>query len=117
MAKKTKQPKRTSVPSRQTLRSVRQFMIVSSSIAAILVAGCGVYFSVHAPLFLLQVVEVADLPEQAPIDSQALVNLAAVSVGHVSLFDLDLKAVESRILAHPWIREVRLQKRFPQTLS
>ena len=68
-------------------------------------------------MFLLQVIELSDLPEAAPVDAQAITQLAALPVGQVNLFDLDLKPVEERILSHPWIREVRLEKHFPQTLS
>lgn len=68
-------------------------------------------------MFLLQVVELADLPDNAPVDAQALSDLAALPVGRINLFDLDLKPIEERVLSHPWVREVRLEKHFPQTLS
>jgi hypothetical protein len=68
-------------------------------------------------MFLLQVVEVADQPEKAPVDAQTISELAAVPVGQVNLFDLDLAPIEARVLTNPWIREVKLQKHFPQTLS
>ena len=68
-------------------------------------------------MFLLQVVELSDLPETAVVDAQTITQLAAVPLGQINLFDLDLKPVEERVLAHPWIREVRLEKHFPQTLS
>lgn len=107
------------------------FGLVSVSFLAI---GIGVGFAIRSPLFVVQVVEVTDqltpqsgaqvvtsegsvVLESAPVDSQTIVNLAAVPVGKINLFDLDLKAVEKRILSHPWIRQVNLQKKFPQTLS
>jgi hypothetical protein len=65
----------------------------------------------------VQVVEVGDQPENSPVNPQAISDLAAVPLGKVNLFDLDLKSVEKRILTHPWIRQVNLIKRFPQTLS
>jgi hypothetical protein len=71
----------------------------------------------RSPMFTLQILEVTDQIENAPIDDQALAELAAVPVGHVNLFDLDLKPIEERLMTHPWIREVRLQKHFPQTLT
>ena len=52
-----------------------------------------------------------------PVDAQTITDLAAVPVGQSNLFDLDLSRVEKRILSNEWVREVRLQKRFPQTLS
>ena len=84
---------------------------------AVLGATVGIYVAIHSALFLVQVVEVADQPDNSPMDAQMITQLAAIPNGIVNLFDLDLKAVEKRILTQPWIREVRLQKRFPQTLS
>jgi hypothetical protein len=52
-----------------------------------------------------------------PVDAQQISDLASVPLGEVNLFDLDLRGIEKRILKNEWIREVRLQKRFPQTLS
>jgi hypothetical protein len=71
----------------------------------------------RSPLFTLRVVEIADLPEDSPLDSQAITDLAAVSLGRWNLFSIDLSPIEARLRTNPWIREVRLQKRFPQTLA
>lgn len=91
--------------------------VMVSSVAALLSAAIGIYNTIHSQLFLIQVVEVAEQPAEAPLDSQAILRLAAVPPGLVNLFDLDLKAVEKRIRENPWIRSVRLQKRFPQSLA
>jgi cell division septal protein FtsQ len=85
--------------------------------AVALALAFGIYQAAHSPLFLVQVVELPDQPDHAPVDAQEITRLAAVPVGHEGLFDLDLKVIEQRILKNEWIREVRLQKRFPQTLS
>jgi cell division protein FtsQ len=85
--------------------------------AALSAVGYGVYSATRSPLFTVRVVEVADEPEDAPIDAHAIAELARIPVGQVSLFDLDLASVEQRILSHPWVREVRLLKRFPQTVT
>jgi hypothetical protein len=97
--------------------SLRKTFTLIFSIGALLSIAIGLSFAVHSPLFLVQVVEVGDQPETAPVDPQTISTLAAVPVGQVNLFDLDLKEVEKRILSHPWIRSVTLVKRFPQTLS
>ena len=47
----------------------------------------------RSPMFILQVVEVADQPESAPVDAQTISDLAALPVGRINLFDLDLKPV------------------------
>ncbi len=87
------------------------------AVSALLSVGYGIYRAVHSPLFLVRVVEVADLPQNSPVDAQTLTRLANVPVNKVSLFDLDLKAIEERVLREPWVRHVHLQKRFPQTLA
>jgi hypothetical protein len=97
--------------------SLRKFTVLAFSFASLLCIAAGVGFAIRSPLFLVQVVEVGDQPENSPVSAQAISDLAAVPVGKVNLFDLDLKTVEKRILTHPWIRQVNLIKRFPQTLS
>lgn len=114
-------------------KNIKNTVTYGSVIVSFLAIAVGVGFAIRSPLFLVQVVEVTDQPpaltsadksavdasvsENAPVDSQTIVHLAAVPVGKVNLFDLDLKAVERRILTHPWISQVNLQKKFPQTLS
>lgn len=97
--------------------SLRKFTVLAFSFASLLCIAAGVGFAIRSPLFLVQVVEIGDQPENSPVSAQAISDLAAVPVGKVNLFDLDLKAVEKRVLTHPWIRQVNLIKRFPQTLS
>ncbi|MDR3605974.1 MAG: FtsQ-type POTRA domain-containing protein [Oligoflexia bacterium] len=87
------------------------------SVIATLCVGAGLYMAAHSPLFLVQVVEIGDLPENAPVDAQEITRLAGVPVGKVNLFQLDLARIEKNIRSNPWVREVRIQKKFPQTLS
>lgn len=95
----------------------RRAALIVFSVAALASVGVGLERAMHSPLFVVRVVEVTDQPGVAPLDAQQVERLAAVPVGRVTLFDLDLAAIERRILSNPWIREVRLQKRFPQTLA
>lgn len=99
------------------MRDFKRVLVTCFTVAVMLGSAISLYIAVHSSLFLVQVVEVADQPENAPVDAQTITQLAAVPTGEMNLFELDLKEVENRILANPWIREVRLQKRFPQTLS
>ncbi|MCM2322731.1 MAG: FtsQ-type POTRA domain-containing protein [Oligoflexia bacterium] len=101
----------------EPMRDLRKTLVISFSAFALIAATVGIYMAIHSPLFLVQVVEVSDQPDEAPVDAQTITQLAAIPAGIVNLFDLDLRPVERRILTNPWIREVRLQKRFPQTLS
>jgi hypothetical protein len=99
------------------MKDIKKTMVTVFTVFAVLGATVGIYVAIHSPLFLVQVIEVADQPESAPLDSQSITQLAAVPTGIVNLFDLDLKAVERRVLANHWIKEVKLQKKFPQTLT
>jgi hypothetical protein len=98
-------------------RSSSARLVVALSAVSLGALGYAAYLAYHSPHFLVRVVEVADLPADAPVTAEEVISLAAVPVGRANLFDVDLAAVEKRVLANDWIREVRLQKRFPQTLS
>jgi hypothetical protein len=120
-------------------RALRKALVITLSLIAFGGVTIGVYKAIHSPLFLVQVVEVTTQngdsialsqahpsmnmtdgdPEKqwTPVDADKISELASIPVGAVNLFDLDLHGVEKRILKNEWIREVRLQKRFPQTLS
>jgi cell division septal protein FtsQ len=98
-------------------RKFRTAAVIFFSAGAIASAGFGVYKAMRSPLFTVRVVEVADQPENAPVDAHTISILAAVPVGTTNLFELPLAPIERRILANSWIREVKLQKRFPQTLA
>ncbi len=98
-------------------RRIHKVGAVVFTVTSLAAAAFGIYSAIHSPLFIVQVVEVADLSEGSPVDAQAITDLANVAVGKVNLFELDLVAVEKRILVNPWVKEVRLTKRFPQTLA
>jgi len=96
---------------------MRKPLVLILSAAIFSAALISAYFVAHSPLFLIQVVEILNPPDDSPIDSQKIAQLAAVPVGKINLFELDLDLVEQRVLTESWIREVNIQKRFPQTLS
>lgn len=96
---------------------IKSTVIVGTSVLSLLGVAYGLFTATRSPMFLVRIVEVADLPEDAPVDAQTLTDLAAIPVAKVNLFDLELGPIEKRIMTHEWIREVHLQKRFPQTVS
>lgn len=115
------------------MKRAYKFLIVFLSVAGLGVTAMGIVEALRSPLFTVKVVEVTDVRDQessndqtqldrasAPslsLDSQEVVRLAGIPTGTVNLFDLDLAPVEKRLLANPWIRAVKLQKRFPETVS
>src|SRR6187551_3065464 len=98
------------------VKSAVASIVLLVSCAAIAAAVYGVRSASQSPLFLVQVVEVTESAPviEPPVSVQSIIDLAAVPVGKVSLFDLDLAAIEQRILSHSWIRSVRLVKSFPE---
>ncbi len=90
-------------------------LILSGATAVAVIAG--LYAALHSPLFMVRVVEVVDQPEDAPLDAREISSLAAVPLGEVSLFDVNLRSIEKRLTGNSWVRNVILTKRFPQTLS
>ncbi|MGE0615385.1 MAG: cell division protein FtsQ/DivIB [Bacteriovoracia bacterium] len=95
------------------------------ALAGILV---GIQQATRSPLFRLSMVEVVqedagaagvtDAAVKLPIqlDEKLVRELSGAQLGVDNLFDLDLRAIERRILSQVWIREVTLEKKFPQTL-
>jgi len=100
-------------------RSIKAITIFLS-ILAILCVWVGVRQSLHSSLFLLKKVEVVHV-NSSPLfhsstDDQAILKAAAIPVGKVSLFDLDLTFIERQLIAQEWVQEFKIQKKFPDTL-
>lgn len=95
----------------------RRLLVIAASLSAVGLAGAGIYRAMSSPLFLVRVVEVSELPAYAPLDSEMILEKAAIPIGKVNLFALDLADIAARIRKNAWIREVRVQKRFPHTLT
>jgi cell division septal protein FtsQ len=91
--------------------------VICFSALALVGVAFGIGAAMRSPLFIVQVVEVADLPENSPIDAATVSKLAAVPIGKENLFKLDLLSIEQRVKKHPWVKAVQLHKRFPQTLA
>ena len=90
----------------------RRFFIFSL-FGVLVAAACLVFEATRSPLFLVRSVEIVDHPPNAPVSKETVNSLAAITLGSESLFFLDLKKVEARILKNNWIRQVRIQKKFP----
>ena len=84
---------------------------------ALLFLGVGVVQSIHSSLFYLRSVKVETMSVAYPLTPQQVLTLAKVPVGSVSLFDLNMAPIESRLLTNPWVKGVVVGKQFPNTLS
>ena len=84
------------------------------SIVTLLTVGVGMRRAMKSPHFTLETIEIETEPEERPLSltDEAIIKLTGIPVGKISLYELDLPAVERRLLSNEWIREVRLQKGF-----
>jgi hypothetical protein len=102
------------------MRKIKKILITVFSFAVLLGVGVGINRAFHSRLFLLRKVEVARYEQNAyssvPLDERALIRIASVPVGKATLFEVDLSSVEKRLLAQDWIQDVKLLKRFPDTI-
>ncbi len=92
-------------------------LTVIFSLLAMMAVLAGVWAAMSSPLFVVRVLEVSDQPADAPLDSSEITEMAAVPLGGVNLFRLDLDQIKQRLQGNQWVRDVILTKRFPQTLS
>ncbi|MGK5090347.1 FtsQ-type POTRA domain-containing protein [Bdellovibrionota bacterium FG-2] len=97
---------------------LKKLGVIISSTLALGLCGATLWLALRSPLFVVQVVEVVEPNGSGlvPLDAYKIAELAAVPVGKANLFFLNLKEVQSRILANSWIHNVHLEKQFPQTL-
>jgi hypothetical protein len=102
------------------MRKIKKILITVFSFAVLAGVGVGISCAIRSRLFLLRKVEVARYEESPyssmPIDERTLIRIASVPVGKVTLFDVDLSLIEKRLLAQDWIGDVKLLKRFPDTI-
>jgi cell division septal protein FtsQ len=90
------------------------------AMAAVMVLGAlsfGIYQSVHSSLFNLKLVEVETFSDGYPLTRDEVVKLAKVPLNRYTLFNVDLKPIEERLMKDPWVKGVVIGKQFPNTLS
>lgn len=87
------------------------------------VAGIALVFSVgvnqaaRSSLFRLKNITVENISDGYPLTIEQVLQIAKISVGKQSLFDLDLKPIEAKLVKHPWVKGVVIGKEFPDTVS
>lgn len=77
----------------------------------------------HSSLFTLRVTEISGILKTdqedvkgAPVSERDVLELAQIPLSGVNLLTFDPEPARKRILEHPWIKNVRLVKKLPQTL-
>lgn len=95
----------------------RKIIILANLLTITAAFVVGVVGVAHSNLFNVKVVEVEDLPEGSPLDANTIIEISKVPLDEINLFSLNLLPIKKRLLDHPWIDQVRLSKKFPQTVS
>jgi hypothetical protein len=95
----------------------RNFMYWILGFSLLGIIGFGVKQAVRSSLFTLKAVVVEPLSSNYPLSREQVLDLAEVPVGLGSLFELNLKPIESRLLRSPWVKGIVVGKQFPGTLS
>jgi len=89
-------------------------------LAAVAVLGGLVYGidgAIRSSLFKLKNINVVDFSSGYPLSKEEVLQVARVSLGKQSLFELNLKPIETRLLKNPWVKGVVIGKVFPDTVS
>src|SRR6185437_10444056 len=101
---------------KETSPAGKKKTVVIFAVAVFAVLCICVYYSMHSSLFTVRVVEITGITDDGPVNLETVNELAAVPVGKASLLSLNLDAIARRVGQHPWIEQVRLEKRPPETL-
>lgn len=85
-------------------------VVVVSGIAA------GAWALRDSPFFMLNEVEYAKFPAEAPLTLEEVEEIAEIPYKEASLFSVDLERIRERIVSHPWVKNVEIEKKFPGKL-
>src|SRR4051794_34476690 len=99
------------------MERLRKILGATLSLIILGFLSLGIFRAVHSTLFTVERVEVKNSIPDPPLEEEEILRSAAVPLGRISLFQVDLKSIEQRLLKNDWIQEVRLQKRFPKILA
>jgi hypothetical protein len=94
------------------MQFIKKCLVVITSLMAVGSIAFGMHQAMHSKMFLLSAVEIESSTDEAPLSEQAILRLAAIPIGKEGLFQVDLQAIERRLLSSEWIQDVRIQKRF-----
>lgn len=99
------------------MNKLKKAFIYCLSSAVLIGLSAGIYYALRSEIYTVREVEVAGSIDPAPLSSAAVLHLADVPTGRVSLFSLDMKAIEKRLLSSEWIQQVHIQLKPKNTLS
>jgi len=85
--------------------------------AVLITIVVGVDQAVHSSLFKLKNIMVETISDAYPLTVEQVKLIAKIPVDKQSLFELNMKPIEARLLKHPWVKGVVIGKEFPNTIS
>lgn len=92
-------------------------LAIVASALFLLGAAWSAWQAVHSPAFALRQVEWPGYPADAPLPLPNAVQLAAIPIERQRLVTLELGSIEKRLLSHPWVKSVRVERKLPDTLA
>lgn len=105
----------------KTWNRTRRSIFIFFGVISVVLLITGIWKVTHSPLFVIQIVEVIDLPANSPVDTLTLQKWLGIVPGTVGLFEMNLGELEARVLQNKsqnnWIRKIQFYKRFPQSLA
>ncbi|MFZ7104956.1 MAG: cell division protein FtsQ/DivIB [Peptococcaceae bacterium] len=90
----------------------RNFKIPTPVIYFLLTA-VGLYFFIHSPFFAIKDIKVVG---NRLLETEKIVNLSQVKTGQ-NLMELDKKDIGEKVAVHPFVKEVEIKRRLPNTLE
>jgi POTRA domain, FtsQ-type len=99
------------------MKLIKKSFIGLISLFVLLAVGLGLRQAFHSSLFLVQNLEIKTSLTFPPLPESAIKQSLNIPLGKISLFDLDLKGIEQKLMISDLIREVKLQKKLLHTLS
>lgn len=107
-------------------KKIRLAIAGSFAVITLLAVGVCIHFGMKSDIFNIENVEIvqdahcldeSQAPKrQNPVELETLRSLVGVQAGRTNLFSVDIQEIERRLLAHPWIASVRIDKIFPRNL-
>lgn len=102
-----------------SMQRIKNFLIILLSLIACVGVGVGTNVALRSSLFTLQKIDVKSTPasEDAPLTEEEIIGMAGLETGKATLFEIDLKSAEQKILSSSLVYSVQIQRKPPNTLE
>jgi cell division septal protein FtsQ len=97
------------------MKILKRFYRVAVRLSVFVILAAGIFLVVKNPPSFLRVKEIVVMSPLTRLNEFDLIRLSEVKKGD-NILTLRLRDVRERILRYPWVKDVRLSKRFPARL-